>query len=156
MIPKQHSTMASGALSEEQLAGYQDAFALVDKDGDGHISLQELDDVLRSLGQNLTELEIKHMLDSIDVNHDGTIEFEEFVALMIRHDSGNPDDGLFEVFEMFNKDGNGAVRISDLSKVMESLGVKLTEADLREIMKEAELDEDGKISFAEFKRLMTT
>ena len=42
-------------LSEEQIAEFQEAFSLFDKDGDGTMSVEELGTVLRSLGQNPTD-----------------------------------------------------------------------------------------------------
>lgn len=38
---------------------YQDAFSLFDSRGDGKISISQLGDVLRALGQNPTEAEVK-------------------------------------------------------------------------------------------------
>jgi hypothetical protein len=44
----------SDELTEEQIAGFRDAFSIFDKDGDGTITTKELGTVMRSLGQNPT------------------------------------------------------------------------------------------------------
>jgi calmodulin len=49
-------------LTEDQTAEFREAFALFDKDGDDMISVKELGTVMRSLGQNPTEAELKEMI----------------------------------------------------------------------------------------------
>ena len=44
------------SLTDEQIAEFKEAFSLFDKDGDGTITTKELGTVMRSLGQNPTEV----------------------------------------------------------------------------------------------------
>jgi calmodulin len=46
------------------------------------VTTQEIGNVLRNLGQYPSEKELNDMLDSIDIDGDGTFSFEEFVQLM--------------------------------------------------------------------------
>jgi calmodulin len=69
-------------LTEAQLSGIKEAFALFDADGDGSISVKELGKVIRSLGQNPTDTEIMNIISKADANRNGTIEFDEFVLMM--------------------------------------------------------------------------
>ena len=48
------------------ISEYWQAFTVFDEDGDGTISTQELGNVMKSLGQELTEEEIKAMINEID------------------------------------------------------------------------------------------
>jgi len=52
------------------LSEYKEAFLLFDKDGDGTVTIKELGTVMRNLGQNPTDDEIKEMIK--DVDKDGT------------------------------------------------------------------------------------
>ncbi|KAI8976529.1 calmodulin, partial [Pilobolus umbonatus] len=63
---------------------YRDAFALFDKDGDGHINTKELGEVMRSLGHKPSRSELEDMIHDVDVDSNGSIEFEEFLKLMSR------------------------------------------------------------------------
>jgi len=65
-------------LTEEQIAEFKEAFSLFDKDGDGTITTKELGTVMRSLGQNPTEAELVDMINEVDADGNGTIDFPEF------------------------------------------------------------------------------
>ena len=57
---------------------------MFDKDGDGTITTKELGTVMRSLGQNPTEAELQDMINEVDADGNGTIDFPEFLTLMAR------------------------------------------------------------------------
>ena len=57
---------------------------------------------------------------------------------------------------MFDRDGDGLISEEELRLTMTNLGEPLTEAEVRSMIEEADLDGDGKINFQEFKMLMAT
>jgi calmodulin len=50
------------------------AFNVFDKDGSGTISAEELRQVMKSLGENLTDAEIDEMIAEADKDRNGTID----------------------------------------------------------------------------------
>jgi hypothetical protein len=56
---------------------FKEAFSLSDKDGDGTITTSALGTVMRSLGQNPTEAELQDMVNEVDADGNGTIDFPE-------------------------------------------------------------------------------
>ncbi|XP_073492159.1 calcium-binding protein 5-like isoform X2 [Aquarana catesbeiana] len=63
----------------------RDAFKEFDANGDGEITLEELQQAMqRLLGEKLTNNEIADVVREADLNGDGTVDFEEFVRMMSR------------------------------------------------------------------------
>ena len=142
-------------LTDEQIAEFKEAFALFDKDGDGTITTKELGTVMRSLGQNPTEAELQDMINEVDVDGNGTIDFPEFLSLMARKmKETDTEEELMEAFRVFDRDGNGFISAHELRHVMTNLGEKLTQEEVDEMIKEADLDGDGAINYEEFVRMM--
>ena len=52
---------------------FKEAFSLFDKDGDGTITTKELGTVIRSLGQNPTEAEVRDMVNEVDCDGNGVL-----------------------------------------------------------------------------------
>ncbi|CAH2046687.1 unnamed protein product, partial [Thlaspi arvense] len=101
-------------LTQEQIMEFKEAFCLFDKDGDGCITADELATVIRSLDQNPTEQEIQDMINEIDSDGNGTIEFSEFLNLMAsKIQETDADEELKEAFKVFDKDQNGYISASE-------------------------------------------
>jgi len=151
--------MSKHGLSEEEVGDLKEAFSLFDIDGDGTITLVELKEVMRSLGQNPTEQELIQMINSVDDNGDNEIDFEEFLILMSSKNQGgknDPDKELRDAFAVFDSDGSGSISRDELKKLMKQLGQTLSDAELDAMMDEVDTDGNGEIDFEEFKFMMTS
>jgi Ca2+-binding EF-hand superfamily protein len=102
-------------------------------DNDGTITTFKLGTVMRSLGYNPTEAELQEMIDEVDADGSGTIDFPEFLQMMVQnmHNNGADDDDscyyygnsdLMQTFMMFDKDGDGYISADELREIMVSLG----------------------------------
>ena len=60
------------------------AFKLIDKDGNGLISTAEFNFLLRTFGDNLKEEDIDSLINELDPDHDGYINYMEYVKMKIR------------------------------------------------------------------------
>jgi len=149
-------TMTKHGLSDDEVADLKEAFSMFDIDGDGTITIVELKEVMKSLGQNPTEKELKQMIKSVDDNGDNEIDFEEFLILMSskKPSSDDPDKELRDAFAVFDDDNSGSISRAELKKLMKNLGQTLTDAELDAMMDEVDTDGDGEIDFAEFKSMM--
>ncbi|WZZ21861.1 hypothetical protein YC2023_123248 [Brassica napus] len=163
-------------LTDDQISEFKEAFSLFDKDGDGTLSPQifvfvskacnlvwfagcittkELGTVMRSLGQNPTEAELQDMINEVDADGNGTIDFPEFLNLMARKmKDTDSEEELKEAFRVFDKDQNGFISAAELRHVMTNLGEKLTDEEVDEMIREADVDGDGQINYDEFVKVM--
>eukprot|EP00800_Vazella_pourtalesii_P023883 TRINITY_DN992_c0_g2_i1.p1 TRINITY_DN992_c0_g2~~TRINITY_DN992_c0_g2_i1.p1 ORF type:complete len:114 (-),score=43.80 TRINITY_DN992_c0_g2_i1:90-431(-) len=110
---------------------------------------------MKTLGQDPTEEELQDMINEVDMDGNGTIEFEEFCKLMSNKRMHVDEDAeLKQAFNVFDKDGNGKISKDELRDVMKSLGETMLESELDEMMREADSNGDGEVDFEEFKRMM--
>ncbi|CAH1182021.1 unnamed protein product [Phyllotreta striolata] len=69
--------------TEAILRELKDAFRLYDKEGLGYISVDLLRDILKELEPNLSPADLNEMIKEIDTDNSGTVDWEEFKAMMI-------------------------------------------------------------------------
>tara|TARA_B110000305_G_C19061857_1_gene457470 strand:- start:258 stop:491 length:234 start_codon:yes stop_codon:yes gene_type:complete len=66
-------------LSAEQAAELKKAFEVMDANKDGVVTKEELHNLLKGLGEDVTDEVVDEMIKIADDNGDGKIQFEEFV-----------------------------------------------------------------------------
>ena len=77
----------SGTISSKEfytLIPIINRFQYYDRDGDGQISPEELKTTFEEMGDNFTDEEIDDLMDQVDTNRSGMIEFMEFYRLTKR------------------------------------------------------------------------
>merc|ERR1711943_20528 len=142
--------------SEEDKAGFRKNFNLFDKKRTGSIPLSDMGTVLRSLGQNPTEAELQALMEEVDKDKSGTIEFDEFVDLMSRTNKSQEqmEEEIKNAFLTFDSDGSGYIDREELVNVLTTMGDPVDEETINGMIAEADLDGDGKINYAEFTKIM--
>ncbi|CAC5372058.1 CALM [Mytilus coruscus] len=137
--------------SAKVVSDFKEVFELFDKDGDGTITTKELDTVMRSLGQNPTENEVKEMVQKVDKDGNGTIEFPEFLQMatdMMK--SVDLADEVRDAFRLFDNNGDGYITAPELKTILSNNGEKISDEELDAMVKDADVDGDGKINYEEF------
>ena len=74
--------MTERILSRDPLEEIRKAFRLFDEDGTGRISLRNLRHIAMELGENISEEELHAMIGEFDLDGDGEINEQEFIAIM--------------------------------------------------------------------------
>mmetsp|Transcript_8850 Transcript_8850/g.11771 ORF Transcript_8850/g.11771 Transcript_8850/m.11771 type:complete len:177 (-) Transcript_8850:64-594(-) len=151
-------TLITREFSQEEILEFRDAFAMFDLDGGGTIEFKELHHVLKELGDEPSREEIEEMILLVDENGDGEIDFDEFLTLMRLRlgDSGeDAEQNLKDVFNIFDADGSGFIDKHEMRLLMKKLAQDLTEEEITQIIEVVDKDEDGEISFEEFKTLVS-
>jgi myosin light chain 6 len=143
--------------TEDEIADKKDSFALFDKKGDGKIECSQVGDVLRALGQNPTEAEVKKIVADIDPAGLKRISFEEFLPILHsmsnRREQGSQED-FVEGLRVFDKDGNGFIAAGELRHVLTSLGERLSDEEVDQLLQGVEHDSQGQINYEEFVKLI--
>ncbi|XWS42169.1 hypothetical protein CRYUN_Cryun17cG0145100 [Craigia yunnanensis] len=147
----------ASTLNEEEIADLRDQFDAIDVDKNGSISLEEMRQALaKDLPWKLKESRVLEILQAIDSNTDGLVDFPEFVAAalhvnqMEEHDSDKWQLRSQAAFEKFDVDRDGFITPEELRM---HTGLR---GSIDPLLEEADIDKDGKISLSEFRRLLRT
>lgn len=144
------SSAAELTLDKRDVDRLWESFRVFDTDGSGAISPAELAVVMRSLGQNPTDAQVRGLIEEVDTDGSGHIDFGEFTTLMLAR-YGDRRSRLELAFAVFDRDGSGRITAEEMGGVMSQVG--LTARELDEMIKEVDVDGDGSIGFDEFCQL---
>ena len=128
-------------LSVDEIVEIKKAFDIFDTDQSGAISVQELLKAMTNLGFDSKNPSIFNMISDMDEDGSGEIEFDEFLDMMTaRISEHNTKEDLERIFKLFDEDRTNEISFANLKKVAEELGEQISEEELREIIKRADLD----------------
>ncbi|CAM4703989.1 unnamed protein product [Lepidochelys olivacea] len=105
------------------------------------VDLQNLDDILRSMGVHLASEELQEALKHVTVDADGKVnlgEFMEAVRTVQKLPPGEEDK----------------VDVGHLDSILAGMGIHLTQEELQEMLKHSHVDTDGKVSLSAFMQSM--
>ncbi|CAB3979137.1 Calmodulin [Paramuricea clavata] len=136
-------------LTEDQLEEFRDAFDLFDRDGNGKVSSDELGPLMRSLGSNPPDEHLQDLINEVDYDGDGVLNFTEFIDLMVNDRADiDVDLELIEAFHSFDTEDTGLIDSADLREAF--LRMDEAQADVEDIIDATNVRVDRKITYDEF------
>lgn len=153
IIHRQQEIIPTGFVAE-----LAEVFKVFDVNNDGKISAVELGNILRALGDTLSDEELERMVAEHDHDGDGHIDLDEFIAINTAagEDIINPEESIEAAFHMFDTDRKGSITSNELYRVISGLGDSITLEECQEIISRADKDGDGQVNFNDFQMLMNT
>ncbi|CAK0856349.1 unnamed protein product [Prorocentrum cordatum] len=146
----------SRQLATNDLPDMYEAFKTLDRDGDGKLSHKELH---TALSTRMESQELEQVLDAMDVDGSGCVDYSEFLAAAFDRRSAR-EDLILQVFRALDRDESGTVGIQELHAMLddvqghEGVSAALRE-EARELLEQYDQDGDGLLNFDEFRRLLT-
>ncbi|KAK6946908.1 EF-hand domain [Dillenia turbinata] len=140
-------------LSEEEVLGLKSLFTNMDIDNSGTITCEELKSGLAQLGSKLAETEVQKLLEAVDVDGNGAVDYIEFITATMHHHRLERDEALYKAFEYFDKDNSGFITRDELETVTRQYGMG-NEGTIKEIISEIDTDHDGRVNYVEFCTMM--
>ncbi|KAD5961586.1 hypothetical protein R6Q59_014750 [Mikania micrantha] len=151
-LKKMALKVIASKLSEEEIAGLKQIFKMIDTDNNGYITFEELKDGLKRFGADLDETDLHDLIQSADINNNGTIDYDEFVAATLHFTKVDREDRLFAAFSYFDKDSSGYITRNELQQACKEFGVN--DIHLEEVIKEVDQNNDDRIDYSEFVAMM--
>ena len=99
---------------------------------------------MRSLGQNPTDAEVQDIINEVDVDGSGAMEFPEFCVMMVKKmQESDTENEVREAYRVFDKDRDGYISASELRMIFAALPERLSAEEIEEMLEAA--DEDGEL-----------
>lgn len=142
-----------------------------DADQSGSISAPELLKLLSSLGEQLTLKNVQDMIREVDANANGEVEFDEFLMILKKQKGKNQYTASLELALLFGPkelanlkkqfiqldlDGSGFIDEQEIQALIQKLGKKVEDYDLKAMLLEVDEDGSGTIGFNEFLKIIAT
>jgi len=164
MIPSISDIVAKFRYAHRSVEDVRKAFKTYDRDGDGAIDRGELHKALTNYKFNFSDQEVDIIFAAGDIDGDGCVDFEEFMYLMCPstaqivkkfRGSYKTINEVKGAFRKYDKNRDGGLSKSELSRMMMSTGHSFTDMEIDAIMNLGDKDGDGEIDLDEFMILMT-
>ncbi|KAI8610972.1 hypothetical protein BC830DRAFT_699212 [Chytriomyces sp. MP71] len=145
-------------ISDEQEAEIREAFHLFDTDGSGSITNKEWRIAMKAMGFEPTKEENKLMLAEMDKDGSGTIDYDEFLAMITKRLVGNMAkvemQKLFHVIREALNVPRMRINATYIKNIADMVEEDFTAEEIKEMVEEADKDNDGEITEDDFVRLM--
>ena len=117
----------------------------------------ELGQVLQALGQTPSQNELLDMINEVDVDGNGFVEFAEFVILMTNKvKEMTKEEEITEAFNVLDKEKDNHISVKELKYFMRKVAhIKLSSEEAEAMIEFADNDEDGLVSFDDFVQVVT-
>ena len=144
-------------LTEQEICELHEAFNIFDVESDGSINSKQLIILMNSLKQYPSKKELDKILDEFNIDKNGLIYFNQFLKIMakrLKDIKEDEDRHLKNLFSSLDRNNNGLISIHEIRYIVTHSSENISEKDIETIMKEADTDGDGLISFEEFMTIM--
>jgi len=143
----------------EQMIILKRAFDSFDQEKRGAISTDIVSTILKMMGHPVNRSILNEVIEEVDVDGSGELEFNEFVLLatkfMNEEDEEEMHRELKEAFRLYDKNGEGFIPTNVLREILKELDDKLDDEALDGMIEEIDADGSGTVDFDEFMEMMT-
>lgn len=150
--------IVNNLVSKEEKKDLLELFKQWDLNGDGVLTRDEIMKGYKNTYNNtVKEEDIDDMIKSVDLDGNGSIDYNEFLNFATQKDKILNQNNLKLAFQSFDSDGNGTLSYDEIEKIFKK-GNKNWGAEekkmLEKLLNDADKNGDGEISFSEFQLIM--
>jgi calmodulin len=148
--------------TDEKLKEYKTAFDLCDKLNRGLLTQSEADSAFKCLGYDFSEEELIKIFRELGTEYvvnnnkpELMLTFNSFISyLNKRSKEVDMEDELMDAFKSFDKDGDGKLNIKEMKYLLLTLGERLDDGEIEDIICQVDTTGEGAINYRDFVRIM--
>ncbi|XP_036611534.1 EF-hand calcium-binding domain-containing protein 13 [Trichosurus vulpecula] len=133
----------------------EDACNAVTNIFDGKVKVDELMPTLQHLGVKVTDDHMKETLKMVTPDDDEAVNLQEFIDTLAKSEPYGDIQRMENACKFVSSTKDGKVRMDNLSPTLETLGVDLTSAEMKETLKSVQPDKDGAVNLKGFFKKLT-
>ena len=142
--------------NQEQVQEIKKAFDLFDTEKKGLISAQDIKLAMKSQGFKRKNPTVYQIVCELGDEIKGQMDFDDFFYLLTERNVDSVEENdIKKFFDMFDRDGRGYIEIKNLKSVARELGESLEDDDIVDLIRKSDLDGDGKVTYADFFKIMS-
>ena len=140
---------------DDKLKECKIVFDMFDKDKDGLISINKLGDIMRILGAAPSKIELDNLIYNLESNNNNLISFDNFLILLKKKlENKYTEEDIINEFRKLDKKNNGKINENDLRNLMSKYENPLSNEEIEEIIKEANVDSNNEIDYINFTKIL--
>eukprot|EP00999_Lentomonas_sp_LEN2_P001053 NODE_2056_length_662_cov_102.818692_g2006_i0.p1 GENE.NODE_2056_length_662_cov_102.818692_g2006_i0~~NODE_2056_length_662_cov_102.818692_g2006_i0.p1 ORF type:complete len:156 (+),score=43.12 NODE_2056_length_662_cov_102.818692_g2006_i0:102-569(+) len=133
-------------------AEWRETWYLFDDKKTDKVSKADFVHIIRALGRKHTEAEITEICKDLG----DPVSLDEFMAYMRKPYNGPTNQDLLQALQAFDGNDSGYLKQTELVSLLTTLGEKMSEEEVQQVMKDVPVDDDGKINIEEFTKYLCT
>ena len=146
-------------LESDEIKVLKICFNLFDTKKQDFLDADDLEDILRVFGFRPSKEELQEILEEIDEDGSGEIEFGEFCQLCAKflveeRDEERMKAELKDAFRLYDKEGNGYITTGQIREIFMEVDPNIKAEDLDDVIDEIDEDGTGNLDFEAFCKLM--
>ena len=97
---------------------------------------------------------MENLIQNVDFEDNGVINYSDFLAATVKCKVKMSCENLWSVFKYFDLDNTGFISDENLVDLLHKSSKELTYLQAREMIREVDFENNGGISFSDFKKIM--
>lgn len=134
-------------MNVETVTKLKEVFDLFDYDHSGQVSIEEIHDVIKTLGLENEARNIISIIQSSTTAEE--LDFRAFLEIFGQSEN-QTETTLQQLYEVFDPNGTNCFGPEDFERVCDMVGERFTPQEVDQMIDYADKDRDGGINFEEF------